>query len=309
MGKVLAVDLGGTKLAVGIVDEGGRILASASAPTRRGSPGEVIAQAKELAQEIGAEAANPRSMGLSLPGVLDPTGQILLDSPSSGWKEVPFTRLFSDAFGLSAFADNDAKACALAESVFGGAKNLGSFFWMTISTGIGGAFFANGKVLRGARGMAGEIGHLVVRPGGARCTCGNCGCLEAEASGTAWAKKARALDPSWRGDAEALAADARAGRPLGLAVVKDVSGALARGIGALVDLLDPEAVFLGGGVAEAADLLVPRIEAELPTYTLAAGAKPVILKSSLGRGAGLIGAACLALCAPACGEDCAPWAS
>ena len=312
MNSVLAVDLGGTKLAVGIVDGRGRILASAVAPTRRGSPADVVAQARELAASLDPIHASetrgpgdssrtvlprPQALGLSLPGILDPSGQVLLRSPSSGWSGVPFTSLFSEAFGLPAAAGNDANACALAESVMGGAKGMASFFWMTVSTGVGGACFVDGRVLRGFRGMAGEVGHLVVRPGGSVCTCGNSGCLEAEAAGPAWTRKAIRIAPAWKGAAEAVAADARSGGPLGLAVVDDVAEALARGIGAVIDLFDPEAVFLGGGVAEASDLLIPKIGNLLPALILRSGTGggPRILKSALGREAGLLGAACLAL--------------
>jgi glucokinase len=303
MDQVLAIDLGGTKLAVGIVDEKGRVLARNQAPTKHGDPETVIRQALALASSLGVHGGYSRdggkisALGLALPGVMDTFGETLLSSPSSGWKDVPFTRLFSKAFSLPVWANNDARAGALAEHVFGGAKGLSSYFWMTVSTGVGGAFFLEGQILRGIRGMAGEVGHLIVRPGGLSCTCGNLGCLEAEAAGPAWGRKARALDPSWKGDAVSITTSARAGDAFCLKLVDDVAEALARGMGAIVNLFDPEAIFLGGGVAEASDLLIPRIINQLPGLVLGSGVpmKTKIIKSSLGRDVALIGAACLAL--------------
>lgn len=295
MGPVLAVDMGGTKISVGIVDSSGTILAIETEPTCKNSPQATVGQALALANRLSG-AKNTRALGLALPGVMDADRRVLVDSPSSGWKDVPFVALFEKAFGLPAAADNDAKACALAEWRFGAARGLADFFWMTVSTGVGGAFFANGKLARGARGMAGEIGHLLVRPGGRLCTCGNRGCLEAEAAGPSWADRAREIDPDWKADAAAIAGLARSGDTRALSIVEDVADALACGIAAVVNLLDPQAVFFGGGVAGAADLLFPRIQRGLEGKTLRSPAGPdFIRRSAFGHEAALAGAACLAL--------------
>lgn len=327
MGTVLAVDMGGTKTAVGLVNAEGRVLSRSSAPTPLGDPAAAVALAKRLADGLGdryggAADEAPAALGLALPGVVDAAGRVLVRSPSSGWADVPFAAKFEESFGLPASADNDVRASALAEARFGGGAGLASFFWITISTGIGGAAWVEGKALRGASSMAGELGHLVVRPGGARCACGNLGCLEAEASGSAWprlysaakAESAKAVamaaehldGPVATGawlppadgtpSAKAVADGARQGDPDCLRVVYRASEALARGVAAVVGILDPDAVFLGGGVAEAADLLIPRIEALLPRLTLSwENRNTRILKTALGYDAALVGAAALAL--------------
>ncbi len=300
MKRVLAIDLGGTKTAVGIVDNRGTILSKKSAPTPRGDPDAVLSLALKLAADAGYSSGTVEALGLALPGVVDEAGETLVRSPSSGWTGVPFKRLFSEAFNLPVIADNDVNACALAEAVYGSGKGFDPFFWMTVSTGVGGAVFCGGKVLQGAHGMAGEIGHLVVRPGGAACNCGNRGCLEAEAAGPAWTRKAAAspVDSRIRHpelDAKAVAEMARAGDPACLRVVDDVADALAAGIGSVIALIDPRAVFIGGGVAGAADMLIPRIEALLPNRVLAWNSRTIkILPSGLGYDAALIGAAALA---------------
>lgn len=321
METVLAVDLGGTKTAVGLVSADGAILAKATAPTPRGDPDSAVRLAVELAGKARSAASSkgasaPRALGLALPGVMDHTGRVLVRSPSSGWADVPFVELFERAFGLPAAADNDVRACAAAEARLGAGAGLSSFFWITVSTGIGGAAWSEGRILDGANGMAGEIGHLLVRPGGASCPCGNFGCLEAEASGSAWprllaaarAESARASESGGDGsggrlagrgeplDAEGIADGARSGDPDCLRAVYWASEALARGIGAVAGLLDPEAVFIGGGVAGASDLLIPRIEAQLPRLALSWERRSTrILKTGLGYDAALLGAAALAL--------------
>ncbi|OHD15124.1 MAG: hypothetical protein A2Y38_11430, partial [Spirochaetes bacterium GWB1_59_5] len=274
MSQVLAVDVGGTKTAIGIVDGTGTIVEKRIAPTPRGDASAVVTMVRSMVDSLGERARSTVALGLALPGVMDRSGEVLLRSPSSGWYDVPFTRLFSDALGLKAIADNDVNACALAEAVFGSAVMLDSFFWITVSTGVGGALYQGRRVLAGAHGMAGEIGHLVVKPDGARCGCGNHGCLEAEAAGPAWSRKLIAQQVGDSGayaaakgqtplDARAIAESARNGDARCLRVVDQVSEALARGMAAVLTLFDPQAIFLGGGVAGASDLLLPRIEARL----------------------------------------------
>ncbi len=303
MYRVLAVDIGGTKTAVGIIDETGTILARDVSATPHGEPGAVVRMVRRMADSLDAGTGAVAAIGLSLPGILDPAGEVLLRSESSGWYDVPFTRLFSEAFGLPVTADNDVNACAIAEAAYGGGADLDSFFWMTISTGIGGALYEGGRVLRGAHGMAAEIGHLVVRPGGEPCACGMRGCLEAEAAGPAWRRKAlRMADGDSRDaafDARSIAEGARAGDRSCLGVIDDVSEALAAGIAAVMNLFDPQVLFLGGGVADARDMLIPRILALLPSMVFACGQRNIkILGSALGYDAALIGAAAIALAKP-----------
>jgi glucokinase len=309
MDGILAVDLGGTKTAVGIVAPDGRVLDKETAPTPRGEPRDAVRLISQLAERVQARSGRAASLGLALPGVVDREAGILLRSPSSGWENVPFVAMVEDALGLRAAADNDVNACAWGEARFGAGRGLGSFFWMQVSTGIGGAVVAGGRLLRGANLMAGEVGHLVVNPDGDLCGCGNRGCLEAEAAGPAWRRRAlRRLDGAGDGggflaglprdavDARSVAEGARAGDRLCVAVLRESAAMLARGVAAVYTVLDPEAVVLGGGVAGALDLLLPIVRGLLPSLVLANGARRTVLcPSELGYDAALVGAAALAL--------------
>lgn len=303
----LAVDLGGTKTAVGIVDGEGLVIDKESAPTPLGDPREAVQLIERLAKRLRSRSGSPSSLGLALPGVVDRERGVLLRSASSGWKDVPFVAMIEEALGLRAEFDNDVNACAWGEARFGAGRGLDSFFWMTVSTGIGGAVVAGDRLLRGAHGMAGEIGHLVVNPGGEACGCGNRGCLEAEAAGPAWRRRAlRALDGGAGGclatlpreavDARSIAEGARAGDATCAEVVKESAAMLARGLAAVYTMLDPRAVILGGGVAGALDLLLPIARGILPSLVLAPEARETSLgPSALGYDAALVGAASLAM--------------
>ena len=320
MNGILAVDLGGTKTAVGMVSVDGKVIDKETAPTPRGDPWVTVELIATLAQKVQGRVGKAASFGLALPGFMDGKRRVLLNSPSSGWDNVPFVSMMEEALGLHAEADNDVNACAWAEARFGAGRGLGSFFWMQVSTGIGGAVFDGGRIVGGANGMAGEIGHLVVNPGGEVCGCGNCGCLEAEAAGPAWRRRAlRLLDnpppptgspaagaPAGGGflaglpravlDARSIAEGARAGDRLCVEVLRESATMLARGIAAVYTVLDPEAVILGGGVAGALDLLLPIVRGLLPSLVLAPQArKTVLCPSELGYDAALIGAASLAI--------------
>lgn len=280
--------------------------------------------AAELAMRLQDTAGAAAAVGLALPGMVDRSGGILLHSPSSGWSDVPFVQMAKDAFGLPVSCDNDVNACAWAEACFGhrgshpdreqsgppGINVPGFFFWLTISTGIGGAIVTDGKVMAGTHGMAGELGHLVVNPGGALCGCGNRGCLEAEAAGPAWRRMAlAALDDSTRGnssclstlhrstiEAKTIAAGARSGDCLCLEIAENAGLMLARGLAAVYTILDPEAVYLGGGVGQAFDVLQPVIRKEMSKLVQPAKDRHFRIEpSSLGYDAALLGAAALVL--------------
>ncbi len=309
MERALAIDLGGTKLAVGVVDAEGRVLAREAAATPLGEARDVVALAARLSASVLARAGPARRGGVSLPGIVDRSSGALASSPSSGWRDVPFPALLSEALGMPLAFDNDVKACAFAESRLGAGRGLDSFFWLQVSTGIGGAACVGGRVLDGARGMAGEVGHLVVRERGAACGCGHRGCLEAEAAGPAWRREALALldaneEPATKLrelpreaiDARTVAALARGGDRACLGIAERAGKALARGVAAIASVLDPQAIFLGGGVAGAIDLLAPVVERELDSLSLGEpGPLPRLLPSAIGYDAALVGAAALAL--------------
>ncbi|GAB1483017.1 ROK family glucokinase [Treponema sp.] len=317
MRRVLAVDMGGTKTAVGLVSSDGKVLAKETFPTPLGEAGRLIEAIAEHAQnfiasnnEAAPEEAQIHSIGMSLPGVVDVQTGTLLVSPSSAWSNVPFSFLLEEALSLPVSSDNDVNACALAEARFGSGRGLESFFWFQVSTGIGGAIYTKGQVLSGKHSMAGEIGHLMVKRGGALCGCGHRGCLEAEAAGPAWRRKAlikldskspeglgclAGLDPA-KFDAKDLAVGARAGDNFCKELVAEIAENLAIGIAAVINILDPEALIIGGGVTASWDLLESPIKQALPQFVFASDRRSSDIRiSALGYDAALIGAAALAL--------------
>jgi glucokinase len=306
-GKVLAVDIGGTKTAVGVVDAAGKVIEKSSARTPLGHPADLVGLVSRLAEETQRRAGKATRAGVALPGVVDSSRRVLVRSPSSGWSNVPFVALLEEAIGMHIEADNDVNACAWAESRFGACRGLRTFFWMTVSTGIGGALFAEGHLVRGANEMAGEIGHLVVNPGGEACGCGHKGCLEAEAAGPSWTRRAlKLLDGSAVGylaslpreaiDARSIAEGAKLGDESCRSIVREVGAMLARGLAAIESVLDPEAIIIGGGVASSLDLLLPFIREFLPSLVLNPEARRTLIgPSELGYDAALVGAASLAL--------------
>lgn len=308
MNKVLAIDLGGTKTAVGIIDANGNVLTKRISSTPLGDIAATKSCIFYLASEVLNEAGQADAIGLALPGIVDRRKGILVRSPSSGWENVPFAEIIYNALRLPVFAENDVNACAWGEYHFGAGAGLkyGSLFWMTISTGIGGALLINGKIVEGANSMAGEIGHLIVNPGGALCSCGNRGCLEAEAAGPAWRRVAlqfleydrssllTQINPETL-DAAAVAQAARSHDPVSLLVVEHIANMLSYGIAAIQNILDPQVIIIGGGIAKSLDLLLPIINKKLPALILAfSDRRTEIRGSALGYDAALVGAASLA---------------
>ena len=183
---VVAVDIGGTKLAAGLVDGDGRIVARAATPTPRTDDPEVVfAALTGLLDEVGASADKAVACGIGSGGPMTAGGDELTPVHIPAWRRFPLRRRMEEATGLAVFVDNDAKAVALAEGWVGAAVGVDAFLGMVVSTGIGGGIVLDGRLLDGRAGNAGHIGHVVVEPGGRACFCGGRGCLEGEASGRA----------------------------------------------------------------------------------------------------------------------------
>src|SRR4051812_32918799 len=184
---ILAVDIGGTKLAAGLVDPAdGRILARAVTPTPRSGDAEaVFAALVGLLERLGPGRAAAEACGIGSGGPMSSGGETLTPVHIPAWRAFPLRRRMAEATGLPVFVDNDAKAVALAEGWVGAAAGVEGYIGMVVSTGIGGGIVLDGRLLDGRAGNAGHIGHVVVEPGGRRCFCGGQGCLEGEASGRA----------------------------------------------------------------------------------------------------------------------------
>lgn len=307
MRHVLAADIGGTQMRAAVVREDSAILARMSVPT---APAEGFDAATErlalLFQQVAARALAPDllAIGISTAGPVDPADGTYRHPPNlDGWHGRSMAPALTETLGMPVRVGHDATLAALAEARWGtrsGAKHL---IYMTVSTGIGAGIIVDGRPVLGASGGAGEAGHLIVTPGGARCAAGCPGCLEGNASGRAIAIAARAAVEGGAHTAlaaTATAADvfaaADAGDAIAAAVIEGAMGHLASGIASLLAVFDPEAIILGGGVAEGLasrwDALIEAVqERALPRY---ASGVPVEL-TTLGDDVGLFGAALWAL--------------
>jgi glucokinase len=180
---VLAIDVGGTKIAVGLVDRAGRVGWVAQAPTPGGDAEEAWSTVETLVK--AAPALEPVACGIGCGGPMSAGGELVSPLNIPGWRDFPLRSRVAEVTGLPTWIDNDAKALALADGWVGGAAGVPNFLSMVVSTGIGGGIVLDGRLLDGRLGNAGHIGHVVVEPDGRPCPCGGVGCLEAEASGSA----------------------------------------------------------------------------------------------------------------------------
>jgi glucokinase len=231
MATILAVDVGGTKLAAGRVDDQGRLRVRASVPTPQGGDGDAVLAAL-LAVVDEVREGDESACGVGTGGPMTRGGAEVSPLNIPGWRGFPLRARLEGALDLPVHIDNDAKALALAEGWRGAAVGERQFLAMVVSTGVGGGIVLDGRLLDGADGNAGHVGHVIVEPDGRRCACGGQGCLEAEASGTAIAAR------TGRPPAEADAAErARAGRLVG------------RGVASVANLLDLRLAVVAGSVA------------------------------------------------------------
>jgi glucokinase len=291
-----AIDGGGTKVLAAIITETGEMRARRRAEVPTGDHaayfGRCADMLRECAAELGLDIGRLAGVGVSVPGMIDGDGDVL-GSPSAGWGEFSARPLLVAALGTDrVFIENDVNACALAEMRF--AHGGEDFVWLTVSTGIGGAIVANGRLVRGAGFCAGELGHIKVefeKP--LPCGCGGAGCLEAHASGTAIGRLAR--EAGLNADAKRCEALARQGNAAAAAVLAEAGRYIGRGLAMAANVLNPERVYIGGGVSHALDLLLPSI-----TEAVRRGAVPqcrglAVERTRLGYEAALLGAAAVCL--------------
>jgi glucokinase len=277
VGTYLAVDIGGTKLAVGLVDDDGRVLARTERPTDREDPWPAVAEV--VSATLGDAADAPVAVGVGCGGPMNAGGDLVSPLNIPGWRDFPLRPRMAELTGLPVAVDNDAKALALGEGWRGAARGCSDFLAMVVSTGVGGGIVLDGRLLDGADGNAGHVGHLVVEPEGRPCPCGSRGCLEAEASGLAIAAV------TGRPPAEApLAVRERTGRLVGRAVA-DVCVLLDLGLAVVAG-----SVALGFG-----EVFFAAAQTELDRrarISFARGAR--IVPAGLGADGPLIGAAAVA---------------
>ncbi|HET8632021.1 MAG TPA: ROK family protein [Thermomicrobiales bacterium] len=309
VGPVLGIDIGGTKLAAGVVPPDGRVLSYVRAPTPDGADAEtLLATVVALAQRARRESgATPVAVGIGCGGPMVFPEGIVSPLHIPAWRDFPLRARLEEALGLPAKLDNDAKAFALGEARFGAGRGARCLLGMVVSTGVGGGIVVGGKLLDGASGNAGHVGHVIVSAQGPRCYCGAIGCLTVYASGTGLVARARAalardeasilatLPPNEL-TGEAIANAARRGDPLAARLMRDAAHALARGIASATVLLDLDRAVLGGGLAQTGALLFVPLRQELTRRIGLSFARDVeVVPAALGPEAGVVGAAALAL--------------
>jgi len=305
----IGIDLGGTQVRAALVDASGRLLARAAEPTDKlGGPQAVLQQMLRLISQVsaGLDLANVPAIGISAPGPLDAQAGVILDIPTlPGWVAIPIRDWVSQALAKPVTLTNDGVAAAIGEWKYGAGRGLSDFVYVTVSTGIGGGVIADGKVLHGRRQLAGHIGHMTVLPDGAFCTCGNRGCWEAQASGTALGQYAReqarqtpqSLLAQW-GDsvgAKEVFAAALSGDVLAKGIVARQVRLLGIGIVNLLHLYSPAMVVVGGGVSQGFEQFGPGVQDHVRAHALPAFKEVPVVKAALGADSGLVGAAAIGL--------------
>lgn len=310
----VGLDLGGTKLAAGVIAPDGEVLASSVRPTPvAGGVTAVIDALVEAAGEIvaqsGVDPGQVGVVGLACPGPVDPVSGTVTRAPNLGWEQVPVGRLVSDRLAWPCVVVNDANAAGLGEARYGAGQGAGLVLYLTVSTGIGGGIVLDGRIVSGAHGAAAEFGHQVIDPAGPLCGCGRRGCLEALASGTATAR--RAAERVIRGEPSVLAemsggdptrltaamvgAAAETGDALAVEVIAETAGYLGIGVANLLAAFDPDRVVIGGGLSNLGDRLLEPVRRIVREQVLPpAGERSVIVRASLGGFSGIVGAACAA---------------
>jgi glucokinase len=308
----IGIDIGGTKVLGGVVDADGTVVARA----RRDTPATDVSKTLDFIVEVVQElsTAHPVSaVGIGAAGWIDATRSRVLFAPNLAWRDEPLRDRVAARVDLPVVVENVANVAAWAEFRFGAARDAtDSMVLFTIGTGIGGGIVLGGNLVRGAHGIAAEMGHVAVVPGGRPCGCGRQGCLEQYASGNAlvrYAKVGAVNEPGQAavlldmagGSAEAISGPmvtraAQDGDPVARAAFAEVGRWLGSGLADMVQVLDPEVLIIGGGVVDAGDLLLEPTWAAYLEALAARASLPVarVLPASMGNLAGVVGAADLA---------------
>lgn len=294
----LGVDIGGTKIAAGLVDALGQVHAIEVVPTEPDQGADaVIEKVVSLVNRLaGAAGTSPVAVGVGTAGQVESTSGLILAASTrlpADWAGTPLGERLRTRFDCPVTVLNDGQAMALGEARFGAARGVSHALCVAIGTGIGGGLVIDGRVHLGAHGVAGQLGHTLAVHGGRRCTCGVRGHLEAYVSGPEIVRRFRRL--ACRPDGDPFAALAL-GDAVALSVLEDAAERLAAGIGGLLNAFDAGLVVVGGGVADAAPLLVDLLAERLPHHTLAAaGQRLQVVRALLGARATLVGAAAAAI--------------
>ena len=311
MGLAVGIDIGGTKIAGGVVDDDGNILQMDRRSTPSRGPDALEKVVIDLVNEYKSEY-DIEAVGIGFAGFVDEKRSRVLLAPNLGWSDEPLQLAIESKVNIPVVVENDANAAAWGEYRFSGAQLPEDMVCVTVGTGIGGGLIFGGNLYRGAHGLAAEFGHLNIEPGGRLCACGNRGCWEQYASGNALVREARLLAAERRNEAQVLldlgdgtpegvegqhvTIAARKDDPVALAAFDSLARWLGQGIADVTSLLDPGCIDIGGGVSEAGDLLLGATRRAFLSALSGRENRPIpeIRLAELGNRAGLVGAADLA---------------
>jgi glucokinase len=306
------VDIGGTKILVGLVDQSGELLASLRMSTHAEQGAEVVIARSvtglhELLRKMDIPEVALEAVGCSIPGPLDSNSGVVYFSPNLGWRDVPFVEMMHRLLNVPIVIDDDAHCAVLGEARMGAARGMDSAVYVTISTGIGAGIVIGGNIYRGAHGLAGEIGHITIESAGPQCSCGNFGCFEALASGSAIADFAKQAvmrgddtvlskyndDPS-KLSAEHVVNAAEAGDAVALRIIETAGTYAGIGLAAVASSFDPQVIIVGGGVMSSGGIMLQRARKVFLERTISpVGTLIPIVPAALGEKSSLWGAAAL----------------
>ncbi|MFC1870539.1 ROK family protein [Chloroflexota bacterium] len=313
---ILGIDLGGTKILTAVANTKGVMLSRdhSITPAKEG-PDAVVKSVLESVSRVLDQAhiatADLTAIGVGAPGLSNPETGLLFTSPNlPGWKDVPLRDIIEKELGRKAFLINDANAAAIGELYYGAGRGTRNFIYITVSTGIGGGIIIDGKIYTGSTGTAGELGHMVIDDDGPQCNCGNSGCWETLASGTALARETRhrikegaatsilkyADGNIEKINAEAIQEAAQAGDKLANELIARAAYYLGVGLANLINIFNPEVIVIGGGLSNIGDTLLKPAFKEAGHRAFKQSFQAVrFARAELGRNSGVLGAAAFAL--------------
>lgn len=314
MTLTVGVDIGGTKIAAGVVAVGGEVLARARTRSPATDPPEIVRTIGDLVRDLLKQlpkGSEVEAVGASAAGFVDKQRSTLVFAPNLAWRDEPLQDHLERELDLPVVIENDANAAAWGEFRFGAGEDVDNLLMLTIGTGVGGGVVLDGELARGGFGMGGEVGHITMVPGGVACGCGNLGCLESYGSGSALVRMtqehavaepgAAALLAQAGGDPDKITGPmvtsaAAAGDAFALARLAELGDWIGRGVASLTAVLDPNVVVIGGGVSEAGDLLLEPVRESFARHVTGRGHRPLleVRGARLGNAGGIVGVADLA---------------
>lgn len=310
----LGLDVGGTNLVAGVVDENYNIIDRECVSAKTGNTVDELVYkmadvSKKVVKKVGLKIEDMSSWGICMPSNINPKTNLLVHANCFGWKNIPIYEYLKKHIPLPIYIANDANGATYGEILAGSASQYSTALMLTLGTGVGGGIIIDNKIYAGADNMGAELGHTKLVYNGVQCTCGQKGCLEAYCSATALIRVTKeavkkdpfslinklANDDEEKINGEIICNAAKQGDTLAIKILDDYTSYLAAGISSLVVIFRPEVIMLGGGIAHAGDLILKPVNEKLGLYTHAGteiGVPPVVC-ASLGNDAGIIGAAFL----------------